>query len=100
MPNEITLEQARAIIDARDKLTGARKCIAALAGATNVKVEVTYAAPQRGYHSNTETLRYEGRCHLDQLSRSMVDGIRQHWARKESEAIRTLRQLGAEVPSS
>lgn len=98
MPNEITVGQARAIIDATEKLKNARNTLALLSNATRVSINVEWRSGA-GWDEKKGTVQHVGECKASQIARSTAAAVRQHWQRIEADAIRTLRQLGAEVPN-
>lgn len=98
MLNEITVSQARAIIDATEKLARARNTLALLSNPTRVSINVEWRSGI-GWDEKKGTVQHVGDCQHSQISRSTADAVRKHWQRVEADAIRTLRQLGAEVPN-
>lgn len=100
MPNEITLQQAHNIIDATKRLAYCRDILKKIDAGISVEITIFCDTGKRHYSTPvTEKLQHKAECASSQVARSVIVGIRREWAAKESAAIRTLRQLGAEVPN-
>ncbi|MFG1429362.1 hypothetical protein [Roseixanthobacter glucoisosaccharinicivorans] len=101
MPNEITFQRAEKIIAATKTLAYWRGQLAVLDKAITVDIRVTYQKGVDTYRQPvTDAVNYKAALKDQTLARSVVAGIRKAWEQNRDEAIRTLRQLGAEVPSS
>lgn len=100
MPNEITLKQAHDIIAATKNLASCRDILKKIDAGISVEITIFWDTGKRNYSSPvTEKIQHKAECANSQVARSVIVGIRREWAAKEAAAIRTLRQLGAEVPN-
>lgn len=100
MLNEITRQHAEKIIAALNSLKSCRDVLKKIDAGIGVEIAILWDPGKRHYSQPiTEKIQHKAECATSQVARSAIVGIRREWAAREAECVRTLRQLGAEVPN-
>lgn len=95
----ITFEQAARIIETLKALKYWRDILKKIDAAHTIEISINHKTG-RDYYGKpvTEQIKYNAAEANSKIARSIINAVRHEWEIKEADCVRTLIQLGAEVP--